>query len=59
MSINFQYKLGDLVYVPKKKKCGVILSWYVDDNDMLMFEVEMGIHICHLAEYEIEHNGCE
>lgn len=57
---NFRYKLGDLVWVKSKKKCGVILSWYVDEDDLLMFEVEInGGKIKRIPEYDIDYTGRE
>jgi len=58
--VNYMYKIGDLVWLKNKHTCGTILSWRVDNNDLLEYEVEYNNDkIKWFAEYEIEHQRCE
>jgi len=57
------YKIGDLVWMPKKKICGVILSWEVSDDDLMIFQIQYEKNnktfMKYFPEYEIEYKRCE
>jgi len=61
--INYMYKIGDLVWIPKKKVCGVILSWEVSDDDWVILQIQYEKNnktfMKYFPEYEIEHKRCE
>ena len=56
MSNNYLYKIGDLVViVGKRKQCGEILSWRVNQNDVVEYEVQHNGRIDWFPEYAISH----
>jgi hypothetical protein len=55
MSNNYLYKIGDLVVVGKKRECGVVLSWRVNEDDCLEYEIEHKGKIKWFPEYSISH----
>jgi hypothetical protein len=58
--VNYSFKVGDLVWLPKKKTCGVLLSWRNDENDLLEYQIQYGFNkIKWFKEYEVEHKGCD
>jgi len=61
--INYLYKIGDLVWIPKKKVSGVILSWEVINDDLMIFQIQYEKNkktfMKYFPEYEIEYKGCE